>query len=65
VGIGWPIRCDLARASPLRISQTMGLLLLAPDMQEAPLFLPSTDGGRGVVGERTVRPIAAVLDRRK
>jgi len=40
----------------------MGLLLLAPDMQEAILFLPPTDGLRSPIGERTVRPICAVLD---
>ena len=41
------------------------LTLLAPDIQEALLFLPTTDGGRGAAGERLVRRICAVADWRK
>ena len=55
----------LAHVSRARISQIMNLVLLAPDIQEALLFLPPTDGGRGAVGERAVRRMCAVADRRK
>jgi len=58
-------RARLAHVSSPRISQIMNLTLLAPDIQEAILFLPRTDGGRAVIGERQVRPIAAVLNCRK
>jgi hypothetical protein len=44
------------------ITQVMNLLLLAPDIQEAILFLPPTDGLPGPVRERHVRPICAVPD---
>jgi len=43
----------------------MNLLHLAPDIQEAILFLPRTDGRRAPIRERTVRRICAVLDWRK
>ena len=52
----------LAHVSRTRISQIMNLTLLAPDIQEALLFLPRTDGGRTPIGERQVRPMCAVLD---
>ena len=70
-GRGWPASADyadlarLAHVSRARITQIMNLLLLAPDIQEAVLLLPRTDGGRGPIGERQVRPICAVLDWRK
>jgi hypothetical protein len=50
---------------PSRISRIMSLLLLAPDIQEAILFLPRTDGRRASVRERHIRPICAVTDWRK
>jgi hypothetical protein len=55
----------LAHVSRTRISQIMDLTLLAPDIQEALLFLPSTDGARAPIGERQVRRICAVPDWRK
>jgi len=55
----------LAHVSRARITQIMNLTLLAPDIQEAILFLPPTDGRRAPVRERHVRPICAVPDRRK
>jgi len=39
----------------------MNLLNLAPDIQEAILFLPSIDHGSDPVTERDLRPIAAIL----
>ncbi len=56
---------DLARlghVSRARVTQIMNLLALAPDIQEALLFLPRTVSGRDPVRERQVRPIAAVVD---
>ena len=50
--LGWPEMGDyadlarLAHVSLSRVSQIMNLTLLAPDIQEAILFLPATDGGR-------------------
>jgi hypothetical protein len=40
----------------------MALLNLAPEIQEAILFLPPTGRGLGPVTERHLRPIAAVAD---
>ena len=55
----------LAHVSRARITQIMNLLLLAPDIQEAILFLPPTDGRRSSIRERTLRPICAVIEWRK
>jgi len=55
----------LAHVSRARITQAMNLLLLAPDIQGAILFLPRTDVRRATIGERHIRPIAAMLDWRK
>ncbi len=54
---------DLARlgyVTRARITQIMNLLNLAPDIQEALLFLPRTIQGRDPIREKDVRPIAAV-----
>lgn len=48
-----------------RVSQIMNLLCLAPDIQEAILFLPHTERGRDPIREHHIRPIAAILDWRK
>lgn len=48
-----------------RMTQIMSLLLLAPDIQEEILYLPRSDGGRDLIGEKMVRPIASVPDWRK
>ncbi|RLC37128.1 hypothetical protein DRH29_02915 [candidate division Kazan bacterium] len=50
----------LGRVSRARITQIMNLLHLAPDIQEAILFLPRTVKGRDPIRERDLRPIAAV-----
>jgi hypothetical protein len=55
----------LGHVTRARITQIMNLLHLAPDIQEEILFLPEGDGGRDTVAERSVRPIAAILDWRK
>ena len=54
---------DLARlgyVTRARISQIMCLLHLAPDIQEALLFLPRTLQGRDPIREKDLRPIASV-----
>ena len=50
---------DVSRA---RITQITNLTSLAPDIQEALLFLPRVHSGRDLITERQLRPIAAELD---
>jgi len=45
----------LGHVTPARLSQIMGMLSLAPDIQEAILFLPRVDKGRDRMAERDVR----------
>jgi hypothetical protein len=52
----------LGHVSRARVSQVMGLLHLAPDVQEQVLFLPRTERGRDRVILRHLLPIAAVPD---
>jgi hypothetical protein len=49
----------LGHVSRARLTQIMNLLGLAPDIQEAILFLPRTENGRDPISERELRPIAA------
>ncbi len=59
---------DLARLGHVtraRVTQIMNLLNLAPDIQEAILFLPRTERGRDPIREHHVRPILTILDWRK
>jgi hypothetical protein len=51
-----PTMTHMTRA---RMTQIMNLLNLAPDIQEALLFLPPVQGGRDPVKAWQVRPIAA------
>jgi len=53
------------RVSRARLTQIMNLLNLAPDIQEQILFLPRTERGGDPIGERDLRPIAALPDWRK
>jgi hypothetical protein len=55
----------LAHVTRARISQIMNLLHLAPDIQEALLFLPPTLRGRDPIILADVQPIAAAFDWRK
>ena len=55
-------QADLARlgsVSRARVTQIMNLLQLAPEIQEALLFLPPTVKGRDAIREHHIRPIAA------
>ena len=61
-------QADLARlgsVSRARVTQIMNLLQLAPDIQDALLFLPRTVKGRDPIRERHIRPIATELDWRR
>jgi len=56
---------DLARLGHVtraRLTQIMNLLNLAPDIQEAILFLPAVTTGDDPIHERQLRPIVKVLD---
>lgn len=48
----------LGHVTRARLTQIMNLLHLAPDLQEALLFLPRTTSGRDAIKEWQVRPIA-------
>lgn len=52
----------LGHVTRARVTQIMDLLGLAPDIQEAVLFLPATERGRESITERDLRPIAALAD---
>ena len=47
-----------AHVSPARIRQIMNLLMLAPDIQEAILFLPRVERGRDPIRLQQLQPIA-------
>ena len=56
---------ELARRSHVtqpRMSQIMSLNMLAPDIQEALLFLPPETTGRPFIHEKRLRPISSTLD---
>ena len=52
----------LGHVTPARLSQVMGLLMLAPDIQEAILMLPKVHEGRDTVTEHALRRITRSLD---
>ena len=49
----------LGHVTRARVTQVMNLLMLAPDIQEALLFLPAVEAGRDPLREWQVRPVAA------
>ena len=55
----------LAHVTQPRMTQIMNLLHLAPDIQEALLFLPRIMSGRDPIHEKMLRPIAAEVSWRK
>jgi hypothetical protein len=55
----------LGHVTPARISQVMSLIHLAPDIQEAILFLPRTETGRDPIILRDLLPIAATVEWKK
>lgn len=50
---------EVARVTPARLTQILNLLHLAPDIQEALLFLPPVVVGRDPVTERQLRRVAS------
>jgi hypothetical protein len=52
----------LGRVTCARVSQIMNLVQLAPDIQEAILFLPRVERGQDPIILRQSQPIAAALD---
>ncbi len=52
----------LGEVTQARITQIMNLRLLAPDLQEAILFLPETTSPIDPISERALRPIVAEPD---
>lgn len=56
---------ELGKVSRARITQIMNLLHLAPDIQEALLFLPSVGLGRDPIHVRQLQPIAALMSWRR
>ena len=56
---------ELGHVTRARVSQIMNLLNLAPDLQEAILFLPRTQRGRDAIVQRELQPIASIVDWRK
>ena len=55
----------LGHVTRARISQIMNLLYLAPDLQEAVLFLPRTERGRDPIPLWRLQPIASIVDWKK
>jgi hypothetical protein len=55
----------LGQVTRARVCQILNLLYLAPDLQEALLFLPPTLRGRDPIILADLMPLAATLDWRK
>jgi len=55
----------LGHVTSARVSQILNLIYLAPDIQEALLFLPLTERGRDPIILADLQPIAALSDWRK
>jgi integrase len=55
----------LGHVTRARVCQIMNLVYLAPDLQEALLFLPRTERGRDRIILADLQPIAALMDWRK
>jgi hypothetical protein len=56
---------SLGQVTRARISQIVSLIHLAPDIQEALLFLPPTARGRDAIILADLMPLAAAFDWRK
>jgi hypothetical protein len=56
---------ELGHVTRARICQILNLVNLAPDLQEALLFLPRTEHGRDPIHLRLVQPIASTIDWKK
>jgi hypothetical protein len=56
---------ELGHVTRARVSQIMNLVNLAPDIQEAILFLPRTERGRDPIHLALLQPIASTIDWRR
>jgi hypothetical protein len=56
---------ELGRVTRACVSQIMNLVNLAPDVQEALLFLPRTERGRDAIHLRLLQPIASSINWKK
>jgi hypothetical protein len=61
----YSVLASLGQVTRARISQILSLLHLAPDLQEAILFLPPTRRGRDAILLADLMPLAACIDWRK
>jgi len=52
----------LGHVTQPRMSQILGLAMLAPDIQEQLLFLPRVTAGKPTINEKMLRPLAAEMD---
>ena len=52
---------ERAHVSQPRVTQVLNLIWLAPDIQEALLFLPPTVNGRELIHEKRLRPLTKEL----
>jgi hypothetical protein len=59
------VLADLGHVTRARVSQIMNLVNLAPDIQEAILFLPRTESGRDPIHLRLLQPIASTMEWKK
>lgn len=54
---------ELAQVTRARMTQIMNLLLLAPDIQERLLFLPSVESGRDSITLKGLQSVCLEADR--
>ena len=59
---GYSTLAQVGHVSRARITQIINLNLLAPDIQEAILFLPAVKRGSDPISERDLRPLIAESD---
>jgi hypothetical protein len=62
---GYSSLASLGHVTRARICQILNLIHLAPDIQEALLFLPPTQRGRDAIILADLQPITAAFDWRK
>ncbi|WP_442510577.1 hypothetical protein SH528x_002212 [Novipirellula sp. SH528] len=53
---------EIGHVSQPRVSQILSLTLLAPDIQEALLFLPRMTKGKPQISEKILRPLTKEMD---
>ncbi len=53
---------EIGHVSQPRVSQILSLTLLAPDIQEALLFLPRMKKGKPQISEKHLRPLTMEID---